>query len=608
MNKQLIILFSLAMPFFMQAQRGGVIVSGSEIYIQKGALVHVDGDFVNDASQIKNDGIIELKGDFETKDSGTLSVYNDNSSKDRAVKFIGSGPQAIKGNVNTAGTSSFYNLVIDKANATDTVTMDAAVTVEGSLIFGTGTTGTYQPTDAYTANNQKGLLNTYDANGEYTLNITNGNTDAIAGYPAMAINGAPTTGFILTKGDRGTAEGGVSRMVAGATAYEYPIGTVENGYNAVRMNFNNIPAGGGMVKGKFNDGTDNAGGYVGSLSQQCIGCTADNPTPNNNGYNRYFATNPCNNNSAQWFIMNDAITQHGYWSFAGDGANDAKYSYVIETFPNSFNAQGDVNSEAMRTLKYTDSYGANPSTAGTNWTGQIDSVSTANDLLEYSRNTGDCYQGTGVPGGEYTGFGHFAMRMSSSGGALPVQLVYVKATPTQNNTINVSWQTALEINNSGFEVKRSTDGINFTTVGWVAGHNNSTVTNNYNYEDNTVTAGVVYYYQLNQVDNDGKATASNIVSADLDGNADVAAVSVSEPMPNPARDYTHFNITSSVNTDISVKVYDMTGRLVTANNNTVSAGNSNITLSVEELTTGQYTAVIEANGKNYAKKLVVSKN
>ena len=79
-------------------------------------------------------------------------------------------------------------------------------------------------------------------------------------------------------------------------------------------------------------------------------------------------------------------------------------------------------------------------------------------------------------------------------------------------------------------------------------------------------------------------------------------------MPNPAKDITRFNITGSVNADITLKVYDMTGRLVSVNNNTITAGSNTVTLNVEELTNGNYTAVIEANGKNYAKKLLVSKN
>ncbi len=179
--------------------------------------------------------------------------------------------------------------------------MSTDVAVAGSLVFGTSThTTTYNPSNLYTDNNKKGLVLTYTGSNEYALNVTNGNTDAIAGYPAMAINGAPTTGFILTSGTRGNSNGGLQREVASATSYEYPIGTVEHGFNAIRMNFTSVPAGGGLVKGKFNDGSDNPTGSVGSISEQCVGCTGNYQTPGNNGYNQYFSSNPCNNDAPQW--------------------------------------------------------------------------------------------------------------------------------------------------------------------------------------------------------------------------------------------------------------------------------------------------------------------
>jgi hypothetical protein len=259
------------------------------------------------------------------------------------------------------------------------------------------------------------------------------------------------------------------RQVSNATGYDYPIGTIEHGFNAVRMNFATIPAGGGLVKGKFNDGTDNPSGDVGSMSQACIGCTATT-IADNNGYNRYFTNNSCDNNGPQWVVLEDGIQNHGYWSFASSD-NNQNYSYSIEVFPNSFSMQGN-NTDSWRTLKYSASYGNNPSAAGVNWSTYVDSVSTPNDLLQYTRNTGSCYTGQGVPGGIYTGFGQFSMKKSKSNNALPVKMIYVTATP-QDSHISLDWATAIEINNSGFEVERSTDGANFTKMGFVAGNNNS---------------------------------------------------------------------------------------------------------------------------------------
>lgn len=58
---------------------------------------------------------------------------------------------------------------------------------------------------------------------------------------------------------------------------------------------------------------------------------------------------------------------------------------------------------------------------------------------------------------------------------LPVELIYIKATPIDNQYIKVSWSTASELNSKTFEVLRSIDGIHFEKIGELpaAGNSNS---------------------------------------------------------------------------------------------------------------------------------------
>ncbi len=578
---------------------------GAAIYNQKGSLLFIDGSLTNNNSStngaIRNDGIIELKGDFENKTNAAFTASADTTSKERAVKFIGSGTQFIKGDLNNPGTASLYNMVVDKAGATDKVELAANVSLEGSLLFGTATSSTYEPVFAGTPNNQKGLIKTFNGSDEYVLSITNGNVDAISGYADLDMDKNPNTGFILTSGIRESANGGLSRMVASANSYVYPIGTEVNGYNATRMNFVSIPAGGAQVMGKFNDGTRNSNGNVGKMFDHCVNC----PQQGNlkQGYNHFFAANPCNANAEQWLILQDDITDHGYWSFAAT-EGDAQFSYSIETFANSYNVQGSQG-DIWRTLKYDAAYGYDPTGVSENWSRYVDSVSQATDLLEFSKNAGSCYTGTGVPGGIYTGFGHYAMKKASTGGALPVELIYVNAEP-KTNSIAVTWATAIEINNKGFEVQRSTDGVTFSTIGWVDGGNNSTMTLAYEYDDMNVQENITYYYRLNQIDNDGASTLSYVVSAKIGGTTEFV---VSEPMPNPAVDVTRMVITTSAAQSVEVRVVDVTGRVVSENKNVaLSAGSNTVSIDVQTLASGQYLAVVFADGKPYSKNLIVTKN
>ncbi|HWB63598.1 MAG TPA: T9SS type A sorting domain-containing protein [Chitinophagales bacterium] len=603
--KKLLIVITALLPLAGFSQ---IYNKGGVMYIQKGAILNVQGDFVNDngttGGSVKNDGIIELTGDFNNVGSASFTVNTDNTSKDRAVKFVGSGTQAIKGNMNTSGTASFYNLIVDKTNSTDAVEMQASVTVDGSLVFGnTTTTNTYNPSVIGTNNNQKGLLKTYDASGEYLLSIANGNTDAIAGYADMAMNEAPTTAYVVTSGDRGTANGGLQRMVASATAYDYPVGTAEHGFNAIRMNFTGIPVGGGMVKGKFEDGTDNANGSVGNITSQCIGCTTQYSEASNSGYNRYFVSNPCNNGAPQWLSLESgAVTNHGYWSFAS-ADNNQNYNYWVEAFPNNYTMSGN-NNDIWRTLQYIGAYENNPSGADVSWNANIDNVEATTDLLQYSRNTGSCYAGMGVPGGTYSGFGQMALFKSNNGSALPVRFLYVTAAVTGHD-IQVNWATAVEINNNGFKVERSTDGIGFSQIGWVSGHNNSTSEQDYSYTDNTVAANTMYYYRLTQVDNNGQTMESNIVNAKIDAAA-TAAITVSEVMPNPATVDSRIVVNSGVAQNAVVNVYNMVGQVVATSPYILNAGDNTVDLNVQLLANGNYNAVIEAGGKSISKLFVVS--
>lgn len=595
---------------------------GAGVFIQEGALVHIQGKLTNAGSganraTIENEGIIELKGDLENSVGDTFRVKAGVfGNMKRAVRFIGDpsiDKQVIAGDF-ASPIASLNNLIIDQLDDHDTVEMRTNVNVDGSLIWGsTQTTLTYDPNIFFPTQGTNGLLKTYSAGGEYILDVKNGNTDAIKGYPTLGINQAPTTAFIVTKGTRGSQNGGFKRMVTNQAPYDFPIGTADNGYNAVRLDFSNIPGGGGSVKGKFCDSTTSARGYIGTIAQQCIGCTPAYPTPDNTGYNHYFASSPCNG-QPQWLILEESgILEHGYWSFDADNNNLGQWKYVIETFPNSFLLEGS-DDDTWRTIKYHDTnvpanqeFGVDPSDLDVNWGAQIAQVENPTDLLTYTRTgnvAGSCYMGDGIPGGVYTDFSHFSMHKSNSSNALPVELIYLKAEPVDNKFIKLSWATALEVNNDGFEVLRSTDGTNFTNVGWVDGNDNATTTISYSFDDNNVVPNVVYYYRLRQVDNDGASEETYVVSAAIT-SGDVFVVS--DLMPNPTRDISRFTITTSTKGNIDVKVFDNIGRLVIGSQSyNLTEGQNDIYVNGSNFAAGTYNIVISTANNVYSKKLVVS--
>lgn len=94
--------------------------------------------------------------------------------------------------------------------------------------------------------------------------------------------------------------------------------------------------------------------------------------------------------------------------------------------------------------------------------------------------------------------------------ALPVALTSFEATLIAEDAL-LTWQTATEENNAGFEVQKSIDGEHFTTIDFVRGQGTTYLTTDYHYWDRSVQMGI-NYYRLKQIDHDGAYTYSDIVS------------------------------------------------------------------------------------------------
>ncbi|WP_430405371.1 T9SS type A sorting domain-containing protein [Fluviicola sp.] len=93
---------------------------------------------------------------------------------------------------------------------------------------------------------------------------------------------------------------------------------------------------------------------------------------------------------------------------------------------------------------------------------------------------------------------------------LPVELVYFDATLT-NGQVALAWETASEFNSSYFDVLRSDDGKNWSSIGTVPAQGNSQITLDYSLIDESPLSGVSYY-QLKEVDLNGSFHLSDIES------------------------------------------------------------------------------------------------
>lgn len=171
-------------------------------------------------------------------------------------------------------------------------------------------------------------------------------------------------------------------------------------------------------------------------------------------------------------------------------------------------------------------------------------------------------------------------------GALPIQLLSFSA--HKDGEVNkLTWSTAMEVNNKGFEIQRSADGIRFNNIGYVfsnAADGNSSATLNYNFTDFT-PAGSRQYYRLKQEDNDGKSTFSQTV---LVRGETPSAYTITSVYPNPAAQLVNIGIAAPERARGTVVITDITGKTVLQKAVTLETGNNVLPFNITGLTNGTY--------------------
>lgn len=215
----------------------------------------------------------------------------------------------------------------------------------------------------------------------------------------------------------------------------------------------------------------------------------------------------------------------------------------------------------------------------------------------------------GISYAEYQGLTSFSggtagMRLSPTGVALPVELMYLTATPVDNSYLRLDWATASEINNKGFEVQRSTDGLTYEAIGWIDGNGNSNTKIAYSYDDKTVIPNSIYYYRLRQVDIDGKEDYSNIVSGTIIGRNGFVVESL---RPNPATDKVTVQVVSSTGQSATVSLTDALGRELQTREWQIYEGFNGIDLDLSAYAAGTYSVVVRSQNSYFTRKLVINK-
>lgn len=544
--------------FFMQ--------TGSAVTVQSGALLFVKGEVIGQGTaDMNNSGLITIATNSAADGSnpngkGVIKwASSDAFSPNGTVRFINAGNGIIEGSSNGGGGAVEIGTLESKVRSITGGINEANLTINQNIVIKTS------------LSIDSGKI--YIPNASHNLYIDNDLANAVTSTTSFGIQ---NSNFVVGK---------LRRKVTASRTYQFPIGTDSEGYNLSEI----------ITKSGFPN-TDITGSFTD------YGSTEGTTRPLFNDYQELL--NPsCDLNltNVQWLEMQDMVSDFGIWNMtstaSGTNIYDARF------YPNLSSISNLTNFVFLKMIKAPDG-----TSFGTDWSTFVaasgDKCAGVNVANANRINIIGGTQTAFIPMstlGSFSGFGIGG----GAGTGLPVELVNIQADPIDNKYIKISWTTATEINNSGFEVLRSEDGINFINIGWVNGNGNSSAQIDYSHDDIDVEANKMYYYRLRQVDYDGQSELTNIVSAMITDNA---VFVISEFMPNPTQNTSSFTVVTSETRDINLVVYNTLGQIISNENLTAEPAKTNkYSVNLAEMASGTYYAVITTGEHTFNKKIVVSR-
>lgn len=163
-----------------------------------------------------------------------------------------------------------------------------------------------------------------------------------------------------------------------------------------------------------------------------------------------------------------------------------------------------------------------------------------------------------------------------TGSVLPLDWISFTAQKADKKVV-LKWVTENEVNTDYFQVERSTNGVDFTTIGKVAAMGNAH--NSYDFEDLQPATGL-NFYRLKQFDKNGAAKYSTIIKIHF-GDASLRTLRL---YPNPAKDQLTIAF-SGRESLVTIQVFDAAGKMVM---NTRTANSPLLYLPVSSLANGSY--------------------
>jgi len=193
------------------------------------------------------------------------------------------------------------------------------------------------------------------------------------------------------------------------------------------------------------------------------------------------------------------------------------------------------------------------------------------------------------------------------GSHTPVELTFFKLVSSQERSALLSWQTASETHNFGFQIERMCEknSGNWEVIGFVPGNGTSSEQHSYQFVDEEELPAGTYFYRLKQMDTDGNHHYSDVQKRTVQAPH---FFTLKQNYPNPFNPQTTIEFQLKNDGYVSIVVYDIHGRKIdTLVDGDRDNGHHRISFNAEKLSAGTYFYEMQAGNYNKVRKMTVLK-
>jgi hypothetical protein len=183
--------------------------------------------------------------------------------------------------------------------------------------------------------------------------------------------------------------------------------------------------------------------------------------------------------------------------------------------------------------------------------------------------------------------------------ALPVQVTYFQTEATDNQRVNVRWETAQEINSNVFVLERSRNAVDYKTIAKIEAAGESNTTKRYSFTDESALFGT-NYYRLSQIDKDGTMQIFRPQAVIID-DASLPFGVFSNPVFQNI-----FNVKVEDADEANFVMNDLNGRLISLKTSKLTQTIVEIT-PTENLSLGMYIIQVQTLGSLKMHKVMIMK-